>query len=44
MGLVIAKEIVSQHQGFIDIDPNYEQGCRFKISFPLHRQELGGLI
>ncbi len=35
MGLVIAKEIVSQHQGFIDIDPNYDQGCRIKISFPL---------
>ncbi|MDD2722555.1 MAG: nitrogen fixation negative regulator NifL [Methylovulum sp.] len=39
MGLVMAKEIVTQHHGFIDIDPNYDQGCRFKISFPLHRQE-----
>lgn len=39
MGLVMAKEIVTQHQGFIDIDSNYDQGCRFKISFPLHRQE-----
>jgi nitrogen fixation negative regulator NifL len=39
MGLVMAKEIVNQHQGFIDIDPDYDQGCRFKISFPLHRQE-----
>jgi nitrogen fixation negative regulator NifL len=39
MGLVMAKEIVNQHQGFIDIDPSYNQGCRFKISFPLHRQE-----
>lgn len=37
MGLVIAREIVNQHQGFIDIDPDYVQGCRFKISFPLHR-------
>ncbi|MDD5274960.1 MAG: nitrogen fixation negative regulator NifL [Methylovulum sp.] len=43
MGLVIAKEIVNQHQGFIDIDPNYDQGCRFKIGFPLHRQTLGRL-
>jgi nitrogen fixation negative regulator NifL len=41
MGLVIAKEIVNQHQGFIDIDPDYNQGCRFKISFPLHKQEPG---
>jgi nitrogen fixation negative regulator NifL len=39
MGLVMAKEIVNQHQGFIDIDPGYEQGCRFKISFPLLRHE-----
>lgn len=44
MGLVIAKEIVNQHQGFIDIDPNYEQGCRFKVSFPLQRQESKRLM
>ena len=43
MGLVMVKEIVSQHQGFIDIDPGYDQGCRFKISFPLLRQEPGRL-
>ena len=36
MGLVIAKEIVNQHLGFIDIDPSYTQGCRIKVSFPLH--------
>jgi nitrogen fixation negative regulator NifL len=42
MGLVMAKEIVSQHQGFIEIDPDYDQGCRFIISFPLHRQMLKG--
>ncbi len=41
MGLVIAKEIVSQHHGFIDIDPTYDQGCRFKISFPLLDRSLG---
>ena len=40
MGLVMAKEIVNQHHGFIDIDPAYHQGCRFKISFPVHKQEL----
>ena len=36
MGLVIAREIVNQHHGFIDIDPSYTQGCRIKVSFPLH--------
>ena len=38
MGLVIAKEIVNQHHGIIDIDPNFELGCSFIISFPLHKQ------
>ncbi len=38
MGLVMAKEIVNQHQGFIEIDRDYDQGCRFKVSFPLRRQ------
>jgi nitrogen fixation negative regulator NifL len=37
MGLVIAKEIVNQHQGLIDIDANYNEGCRLKISFPVRR-------
>ncbi|MGZ5008345.1 MAG: nitrogen fixation negative regulator NifL [Methylobacter sp.] len=43
MGLVMAKEIVNQHHGFIEIDPDYDQGCRFKISFPLHRQLFKGV-
>lgn len=38
MGLVIAKEIVNQHQGLIDIDCGIEQGCCFQLSFPLHKQ------
>ena len=42
MGLVMAKEIVNQHQGIIEIDPDYDQGCRFKISFPLRRHVLKG--
>jgi len=42
MGLVMAKEIVNQHHGFIEIDPDYNQGCRFKISFPLHKPASKG--
>jgi nitrogen fixation negative regulator NifL len=38
MGLVMAKEIVNQHQGFIGIDQDYNQGCRFNIRFPLNKQ------
>lgn len=44
MGLVMAKEIVNQHQGYIDIDPDFDQGCRFKISFPQNRQEIRRLL
>lgn len=38
MGLVMAKEIVIQHNGTIEIDPNYTTGCRFKIGFPVYRK------
>jgi nitrogen fixation negative regulator NifL len=38
MGLVIAKEIVNQHHGLIDIDSEVEQGCCFQLSFPLHKK------
>jgi nitrogen fixation negative regulator NifL len=44
MGLVMAKEIVNQHQGFIEIDPDCDRGCRFKISFPVHRQSFKGVV
>jgi nitrogen fixation negative regulator NifL len=35
MGLVMAKEIVNQHNGLIAIDPNYKDGCCFNLSFPV---------
>lgn len=34
MGLVMVKEIVMQHNGMIEIDPEYSNGCSFNISFP----------
>jgi nitrogen fixation regulatory protein len=34
MGLVMVKEIVNQHNGMIEIDTNYSNGCSFNISFP----------
>ncbi|MGR8935152.1 MAG: nitrogen fixation negative regulator NifL [Gammaproteobacteria bacterium] len=37
VGLVMVKEIVNQHHGIIEIDPDYRQGCRFNIGFPLNR-------
>lgn len=34
MGLVMVREIVSQHNGIIVIDPVYTDGCCWSISFP----------
>ncbi|MDD2762103.1 MAG: nitrogen fixation negative regulator NifL, partial [Methylomonas sp.] len=34
MGLVMVREIINQHGGLIEIDPEYHAGCRFNISFP----------
>jgi len=41
MGLVMAKEIVGQHQGFIEIDADYTLGCRFKLGFPRYNNSRG---
>lgn len=35
MGLVMVKEIVNQHNGMIAIDPDYQNGCCFNLSFPV---------
>ncbi|OQW74710.1 MAG: nitrogen fixation negative regulator NifL [Proteobacteria bacterium ST_bin11] len=37
MGLVMSKEIVNQHSGMIEIDPQYTSGCSFKIRFPCQK-------
>jgi len=39
MGLVMTKEIVYQMNGTIEIDPDYQQGCRFIITFPVISHE-----
>jgi nitrogen fixation negative regulator NifL len=35
MGLVMAKEIVHQHGGIIEIDSRYQNGCCINLSFPV---------
>lgn len=35
MGLVMAKEIVDQHHGLIEIDPNCHSGCCVSLAFPV---------
>ncbi len=40
MGLVMAREIVNQHNGLIEIDATYSLGCRFNIRFPRHHSSV----
>ncbi|MBK8815836.1 MAG: nitrogen fixation negative regulator NifL [Methylococcaceae bacterium] len=40
MGLVMAREIVSQHNGIIIIDPVYTDGCCWSISFPFDKKSF----
>ncbi len=39
MGLVMAKEIVQQFSGSIEIAPDYDEGCCFIVSFPVINQK-----
>jgi nitrogen fixation negative regulator NifL len=39
MGLTWIQEVVNQHGGFIQIDPEYVQGCRIHIEFPIFQQQ-----
>ncbi|MCX7946659.1 MAG: nitrogen fixation negative regulator NifL [Hydrogenophilus sp.] len=34
MGLTMAQEVVAQHGGLIEIDPEYQTGCRMVVHFP----------
>ncbi len=42
MGLAIAMEMVQKHNGTIDIDPHYHNGCSIRIQFPISTTELSG--
>lgn len=39
MGLAMAQEVVIQHGGTIDIDPDKTEGCRIRLRFPLHNDK-----
>ncbi len=34
MGLSVAQDVVSRHRGMLEIDPEYTNGCRLRLSFP----------
>lgn len=37
MGLATVQEIVNEHAGTIEIDPNYQAGCRIHLRLPVRR-------
>lgn len=42
LGLVMAREAATHHGGFIDIDPNYPDGCRVRVQLPVPPSPPGG--
>ncbi len=40
MGLAMVQEVVNQHYGTIDIDPEFQDGCRICLRFPLLNETL----
>jgi protein-histidine pros-kinase len=34
LGLAMAQEVVTRHNGTIDIDPGYHAGCRVRVQLP----------
>lgn len=34
MGLTLAQDIVNDHQGLLEIDPDFTRGCRIKVQIP----------
>lgn len=42
MGLAMVQDVVNEHQGMINIDPSYREGCRFRVLLPIrHDEEVG---
>jgi nitrogen fixation negative regulator NifL len=37
MGLAMVRDVVNEHAGSIDIDPDYRNGCCFIIQIPIRR-------
>jgi signal transduction histidine kinase len=35
MGLPMVQDVVNEHRGMISIDPDYAEGCRFRVLLPI---------
>ena len=42
MGLTLAQEVVNQHSGTIEIDPEYTQGCCVQVRLPAIKASSNG--
>ncbi|MEW5770283.1 MAG: nitrogen fixation negative regulator NifL [Pseudomonadota bacterium] len=40
LGLVMAREAAASHGGFVDVDPDYHDGCRMRVQLPLNPAEV----
>lgn len=38
MGLAMVQEVINEHRGMINIDPDYAEGCRFRLLLPVSCQ------
>ena len=36
MGLAMVQDVVNEHRGMINVDPDYTEGCRFRVLLPVH--------
>jgi nitrogen fixation negative regulator NifL len=41
MGLAMVQEVVNEHAGTVEVDPDYRNGCRFVIRFPMRQDQSG---
>jgi len=39
LGLALVQDVINEHRGTINIDPDYNQGCRFRVLLPLIHEE-----
>jgi len=38
MGLAMVQEVVNEHRGMINIDPDYTEGCRLRLLLPVNHE------
>ncbi|MBQ3091280.1 MAG: HAMP domain-containing histidine kinase, partial [Clostridia bacterium] len=42
LGLAIAQQIAHEHQGYIEVRSQVDEGSRFYVSLPAYREGVGG--